>query len=136
MPIEVRKISPLDTQPSIAVGVDLPFNDNAVFRSTFETRNAIKVNLINYLLTNKGERYLNPSFGSDLRSLLFENIDQDTLDEIEEIVTTEVNTFFPRVEIVDIELTGNPDENSVRFFFRYRVSETNIEDEVLINIEQ
>lgn len=136
MPIEARKISPLDTQDSIAVGVDLPFNANAVFRSTYETKNAIKVNLINYLLTNKGERYLNPSFGSDLRSLLFENINNDTLDELEEIITSEINTFFPRVEIIDIELTGTPDEHSVRFYLKYRVSETNIQDEILINIEQ
>lgn len=136
MPIEARKISPLDTQESIAVGVDLPFNANSVFRSTYETKNAIKVNLINYLLTNKGERYLNPSFGSDLRSLLFENINNDTLDELEEIITSEINTFFPRVEITDIELTGTPDEHSVRFYLKYRVSETNIQDEILINIEQ
>lgn len=136
MPIEARKISPIDTQESIAVGIDLPFNGNAVFRSTFETKNAIKVNLINYLLTNKGERYLNPSFGSDLRSLLFENINNDLFDELEEIITSEINTFFPRVEVIDIELTGVPDENSVRFYFKYKVSETNIQDEILINIEQ
>ena len=117
-------------------GIDIPFNGESVFRSTFETKNAIKVNLINYILTNKGERYLNPSFGSDLRSLLFENINNDTLDELEEVITSEINAFFPRVEITDIELTGTPDEHSVRFYLKYRVSETNIQDEILINIEQ
>lgn len=136
MPIEARKISPIDTQDSTAVGIDIPFNGESVFRSTFETKNAIKVNLINYILTNKGERYLNPSFGSDLRSLLFENINNDTLDELEEVITSEINAFFPRVEITDIELTGTPDEHSVRFYLKYRVSETNIQDEILINIEQ
>jgi len=136
MPTQLQRIDPLDLQTSTAVGVDLPFNADGVFRSTFETKNAIKVNLINYILTNKGERYLNPSFGSDIRSLLFENITQDSLEEIREIVSTEINTFFPRVEPTTIELTGTPDENSVRFYLKYRVTDTNIEDEIAINIEQ
>ena len=136
MPTQLQRIDPLDLQTSTAVGVDLPFNGNSVFRSTFETRNAIKVNLINYILTNKEERYLNPSFGSNLRSLLFENITQDSLEEVRELVSTEINTFFPRVEPITIELTGTPDTHSVRFYLKYRVTDTNIEDEIAINIEQ
>lgn len=136
MPTQLQRIDPLDLQTSTAVGVDLPFNADGVFRSTFETRNAIKVNLINFLLTNKSERYFNPSFGSDLRTYLFENITQDTLQEIREIITTEINTYFPRVEPTTLEITGIPDQNTIRFYLKYRVTDTNIEDEIAINIEQ
>lgn len=136
MPIEVKKIYPLDLQESTAVGVDLPFSSTAVFNSTYETKDAIKVNLINYFLTNKGERYMNPSFGSDIRTLLFENINEDILEELRDIVSRDLSRFFPRVLPIKIDLTAEPDSNTVNFYLRYQISDTNIEDELLINIEQ
>ena len=80
MAIEAKKINPLDRQPRKAIGVDLPFSGQAVFNSTFQSKDALKVNLINFLLTNKGERPLNPTFGGGIRGLLFENINQDQLE--------------------------------------------------------
>lgn len=136
MPIEVKKIYPLDLQESTAVGIDLPFSNTAVFNSTYETKDAIKANLINYFLTNKGERYMNPSFGSDIRTLLFENINEDILEELRDIVSRDLSRFFPRVVPIKIDLTAEPDSNLVNFYLRYQISDTNIEDELLINIEQ
>ena len=72
MPFEVKKIDPLDLQPRKAVGVSLPFSGKAVFNQTFETKEAIKNNLIHFFLTGIGERFMNPTFGSGLRPLLFE----------------------------------------------------------------
>ena len=80
MAFGAKKIFPLDTKPSVAVGVSLPFNAPNVFRSTYLTKDAIKTNLINFFLTNQGERYLNPLFGGDLRAFIFEQITNDNLD--------------------------------------------------------
>ena len=74
MAISTKKINPLDRQPRKAVGIDIPFSAPAVFNSTFQTKDALKVNLINFLLTNRGERPLNPNFGGGIREMLFENI--------------------------------------------------------------
>ena len=52
MAFNIRKIDPIDLQPRKAVGVSLPFSGKAVFNSTFQTKDAIKTNLINYFLTN------------------------------------------------------------------------------------
>ena len=65
---------PIDLTPSVAVGYGFPLNGDAVFVPTFTTREQTKANIINYLLTNKGERVFKPMFGGDLRNLLFENI--------------------------------------------------------------
>ena len=70
MAVNVKKINPLDRQPRKAIGIDLPFSAPAVFNSTHQTKDALKVNLINFLLTNRGERPLNPNFGGGLRELL------------------------------------------------------------------
>lgn len=136
MAFEVKKIYPLDLQPRTAIGVDLPFTGNAVFNSTFETKDAIKVNIINYFLTNKGERYLNPSFGSNIRKQLFENITQDGLENIKEIISVDIQTYFPRVSPTVLEVTATPDQNSVRIYIKYQIIDSNIEDELLINIDQ
>ena len=136
MPFEVKKIDPIDLQPRKGVGVSLPFSGQAVFNTTFETKEAIKTNMINFFLTGTGERFLNPTFGSGLRNLLFDQLTQDKIDEIKSIIQEGLNTFFPRVITKDIKLTADPDNNVVYFTMRYAITETNIEDTVVINFEQ
>lgn len=135
MAFEVKKINPLDRQPRKAIGVDLPFSANAVFNSTFQTKDALKVNLINYLLTNTGERPLNPSFGGGIRELLFENINQEEIEDIKENISSNITRFFPNIRPTRIEITSEPDRNTIGFFLRYAIADQNIQDEFLINIE-
>jgi phage baseplate assembly protein W len=135
MALDVKKINPLDRQPRKAVGLDLPFSGQAVFNSTFQTKDALKVNLINYFLTNKGERPLNPTFGSGIRELLFENITENALEEIKAVVKNDLSTFFPRVIPTKLELFSDPDTHIVSLYMKYAIRDANIQDEVLINIE-
>ena len=136
MAFDSRKINPLDLQPRKAIGVSLPFTGAAVFNSTFETKDAIRTNLINYFLTGTGERYLNPSLGSILRSLLFENINEELIDRVKSTVRRGLNEYFPRVIPTDFQVLGNPDTNTITLFLKYAIRDTNIEDEVIINFEQ
>tara|TARA_B100000497_G_C7536189_1_gene324797 strand:- start:219 stop:629 length:411 start_codon:yes stop_codon:yes gene_type:complete len=130
-----RKIDPLDLQPRKAVGVALPFSGRAVFNSTYQTKDAIRNNLINFFLTGKNERVFNLNFGAGLRNLLFENITQDRIDEIRELILENLQLYFPRVIVRNLTLDSALDQNLVQFQLRYAVSETNIEDEVAINFE-
>ena len=136
MAFEAKKINPLDLKPSVAVGVDLPFSGEAVFNSTYETKDALKANLINYFLTNKGERYLNPDFGSDIKKLLFDNLTEEKIDTLEGIVARDIDLFFPRVRPTDISVLADPDQNLVVLQMKYSIIDTNIEDVLIINFEQ
>lgn len=136
MAFETKKINPLDLQPRKAVGVAIPFSGKAVFNSTYETKEAIKANLINYILTGKGERYHNPTFGSGIRNLLFENINRDNLTDLEFLVRDAIERYFPKLEILNINLQGAPDSNLVSFTLSFRLIDTQIEDEITINFEQ
>lgn len=136
MAFDVKKIDPLDLQPRKAIGVSLPFSGTAVFNSTYQSKDAIKANLINYFLTNKGERYLNPNFGSNLRSLLFENIVQDSLETVRQTIASDVKKYFPRVQPTSIQINAIPDSNYIRFYMSYVILDTNIQDQLLINLEQ
>jgi phage baseplate assembly protein W len=136
MAFEVKKINPLDLQPRKAVGVKLPFSGTAVFNSTFTTSEAIKTNLINFFLTSRGERYLNVDFGNGLRNLLFDQLTEDKVKQIDAQIKADLAYYFPTVEPTEITTNGIPDSNTVQFAMKYKVRDTNIDDEVVLNFEQ
>ena len=136
MAIKVQQIDPLDLRSSVGVGVEVPFTGKAVFNTTYTTREAIKSNIVNYFLTNKGERYLNPTFGSDIRLLLFENITVETTEEVKSRILKDITSYFPRVKPTQFEVTGDPDRNTFRVYLKYKIVNSNIDDEILINIAQ
>ena len=126
---------PIDLQPSRAVGFGFPLNGDAVFVPTFFTRDQIKANMINYLLTNKGERVFRPDFGADLRALLFEQILDVTTDDLKSNIQSDISQFFPNVEVVEIEFNNQPDENTINFTLKYRIVNFGIEDSVNILLQ-
>ncbi len=135
MAFNVRRINPLDLQPRKAVGVALPFQGRAVFNSTFTTKDATKSNLINFFLTGKNERVFNVDFGAGLRNLLFENITQESLEDIKSTIERGLEVYFPQVIVNSMQLSPQPDSNTVSFELKYAVRETNITDELVINFE-
>ena len=82
MAFNPQYIDPNDLNPNIALGINIPFNNPAVFTSTYTTQEAIKNNLLNFFLTNPGEIPLNPSFGGGLRSFLFEQSNEPTYNNL------------------------------------------------------
>lgn len=136
MAYKVQRINPLDLQPRKAVGVAIPFSGEAVFNSTYTSKDATKANLINFFLTGKNERILNVDFGAGLRNFLFENLTQDAIDSTRELINQSLELYFPQVIVNKLELLAYPDQNLVSFTLKYSVRETNITDEVVINFEQ
>ena len=134
MAIELRKINPIDLQPRKAVGINIPFSSKSVFTVNYQTKDAIKNNLINFILTGVGERYLNPEFGADIRSKLFDQTTSDTELDIEMSIKRGLGIYFPRVEIDRLTVTSIPDENQIKIYFSYRILETPIQDQLVINI--
>jgi len=94
MAFNPQQIYPIDLDNSAAVGVNLPLNGPAVFISNFQTKDAIKNNLINFFLTNPGERPLNPTFGGGLRTFIFEQITTDNLNFLREDINSKLAIYF------------------------------------------
>jgi len=127
------QIDPIDFNTSAAVGVDIPFNGNAVFKSNFQTKDALKNNLINFFLTDPGERFLNPTFGGGLRAFIFEQITNNNLDFLKEDISGKLNNSFPNINIISLNVLKNDDFNSINVELNYQVSNTNISDTININ---
>lgn len=136
MAFDVQRINPLDLQPRKAVGVSLPFSSDSVFTSTYTTKEALKTNLINYFLTNPGERYLNPTFGAGLRGLLFDQMVEDKIEELDYRIRAGLTQWFPNLIVDSLQINPSPDQHVVVISLRYSIFQTNITDELVINFEQ
>tara|TARA_B100000963_G_scaffold349387_1_gene358378 strand:+ start:5551 stop:5961 length:411 start_codon:yes stop_codon:yes gene_type:complete len=136
MAFDAKRINPIDLQPRVAVGIDLPFSGEGIFNSTYQTADAVKANLINYLLTGRGERYFNPSFGSGLRNLLFNNIGKETLVNVEIAIKEGLKNYFPQLNILNLQLEDKTEENMIQLKLNFAIAGTKIKDELLINFEE
>ena len=125
-----RQIFSTDFQPNVAIGLGLPFNANGVFRSTYQSKDAVKVNLVNYLLTNPGERIANPSFGAGLRQFIFEQITDGNLEFLEDKLQEDITNNIPNVNLQNLTVTGAPDLNTVNIIIDYSIANTGITDNV------
>jgi len=132
MAFGAKKIFPLDTRPGTVIGVSIPFNAPSVFYPTYVTKDAIKNNLINFLLTNQTERYLNNDFGANLRKFVFEQISNNTLNLLKDTIQSLIKTYFPNVRVENIEFNENPDYNEITVMIYYNIINTGINDQVQI----
>ena len=135
MAFNAQQIYPIDFNKSAAVGIDIPFNAPGIFRLNYTTGAAIKNNLINYFLTNPGERFLDPTFGGGLRAFIFEQISNNNMDFLKENINSDLNLFFPNLEIINLEILQNNNNNSITVSLSYRVINTNISDTIEIDFE-
>ena len=128
MAFNPQLINPIDLNPNLAIGVNIPFSGPSVFTSNYLTSQAIKNNLINYFLTNPGEIPLNPTFGGGLRSFIFQQISENSLDGLKENVSLKLETYFPNVIINSLDVLKRDDENSVVVQLKYSIANSNIND--------
>ena len=134
MAFNPQQIAPIDFQPRVAVGINLPFSGLAVFESNYQTKDAIKNNLINFFLTNPGERPLNPLFGGGLRAFLFEQITENNLNFLREDLNQKLQIFFSNIEVKDLIISGQEDTNQIAVTLKYNVLNTSITDTLEIEL--
>ena len=134
MPIpQTTRVNPLDLQKNIAIGVSLPFNGPAgPFNKTYSTQEQAKSDLINLLLTNKGERVFNPDFGTDLKPVLFEPITEDIIPLIKSLIVDSVNTYVPAVIVSDITIKKDEDQNTISITVTYRMRVSGQSDQITV----
>jgi len=131
----IKQISPLDLKPSTGIGVALPFSEDNVFKSVYSTKEQLKYNILNYLLTDPRERPFNPTFGAGLRARLFEQIDQNTFDDMKQSMMTQLENQFPQIQVTKLDIIGNPDYNSININFSYKLLRSNENDTVILTIQ-
>tara|TARA_B100000287_G_C20569716_1_gene756040 strand:- start:580 stop:1008 length:429 start_codon:yes stop_codon:yes gene_type:complete len=109
--------SMLDKNPDLAVGLKLPFGPGqSDFALNYTTIDQAKTNLMNLLLTQKGERFMQPDFGTGLRRLIFEPNTDRIEGRIKEEIVDSVNYWLPYIALTKVDAvrhSKNIDEYSV-----------------------
>lgn len=111
------------------IGISIPFSNTSVFNSTLSTKDQIKYNLINLLLTQKGEKLFEPLFGTNIRKYLFEN----NIDGIRNEITNSIIKYIPEVSIINIDLIN--EEHLVYITINYNIILTSEEDNISITFQ-
>jgi|TARA_Y100000385_G_scaffold166790_1_gene172856 phage baseplate assembly protein W len=135
MPIiqSLRRISPLDLNKNIRVGVAFPLNDVNLFDGTQTVKEQVKSNLINVLLTETGERINEPNFGVGLRGLLFES--NVNIEELNERINQQINVYIPEITLIDTIVDSLPDENKLFIKIVYVFNLDNTTDSIQLNFD-
>jgi phage baseplate assembly protein W len=92
------------------IGVTIPFNNpNGIFFQSYTNRVQVFSNLKNLLSTAKGERYMLPDFGTELRYILFENIttEEDFIERIDTTIRDAIGTWMPYLLIENLNVNLN-----------------------------
>jgi phage baseplate assembly protein W len=82
---------------------------------------AIARSLRNLVLTYQGERFFNPILGSKVSRLLFESVDEITASAIQEEITTTINNFEPRVNLLLVDISPDYDNLEFNVTVRYEI---------------
>ena len=110
-----------------AIGITLPIQiTNTAFAQSFTTREQVSSNIKNLLLTKKGERILQPEFGSGLQELLFDFNNDELPTRIEDTITEALEQWLPYVTIdsIDVEQTDYlKDRNRANVSIKFKIGE-------------
>ena len=96
--------------------LDLNFTIHPIRKdiNTHKNEYAIINSVKNLVLTNHYERPFQPQIGSNIRRLLFENVDAVTASQIEREIVETISNFEPRVQVSKVTVVASPDENGFK----------------------
>ena len=102
----------------VSYNIKYPLNDdpttNTFFLTSKVTKDAFSSNLFLLLLTEKGERYYDPNYGTNLLKYIFEPNDNVTTMDIEQDIKQTVSTYIPNLNINSVEFFSDIDEYGVK----------------------
>ena len=130
----MANVREIDRNDDVYVGIEFPLDHNlsGFFRQSKTIPQQVKSNIKNLLLTSKGERVFQPNFGCDLKNVIFEQIDIQSLDEVDESIREALSTWLPYVNINDLIIVQNESNpNEITISLEYS---TTLQPDALDNI--
>jgi phage baseplate assembly protein W len=112
----VQFISPVRKRQSLFSDFHKDLTQNPVSEDLALKRDeeAVKESIKNLILTDRGERLMQPLVGSSIRSMLFENNTPSTIKMIQELITETIQTFEPRATLIDVIVQSSLDDSTVQ----------------------
>jgi len=116
-----KRYNTIDLFPDVAVGIKIPMlrSDGVLFDLSYSTEDQVISNLKNLVLTRKGERVMQPEFGTTLQDSLFEQNTDLLVTSIRNSIQDAVKFWLPYVslDVITVEpviaVLGNQEEHGV-----------------------
>lgn len=146
----IYQYKPINDRPDRAIGILLPFNKSSngkrdtqnyasgslsggsVFAQSYSTEAQAISNLKNLLLTRKGERIMQPNFGTNIQNILFEQNTDTAANILEASLNTDISFWLPYITVKSIDILQDRDRYT--FLIRLTFSVTTIGANIIINI--
>lgn len=107
--------------PGINIILPLVYDpSDGPYKTTKTLLEAIRQNMRMLFFTRKGERVMDINFGIGIRQFLFENITQALVNDIREVIYTQVATYLKYVQIVQLSVSTD-DRNTLYISMNYRI---------------
>ena len=98
--------------------------------------NAVKESIRNLILTDRGERLMQPNIGCDIRGSLFENITQSTMLILEQNIKSTIRTYEPRCNLRSVEVLANTETNELKVKIVFSVINTTTTSSLTIDLNR
>lgn len=136
-----KLVKDLPEKDRVAIGITLPIQrgNGGFFAQSYQTSEQVKSNIKNLILTRKGERIMQPDFGTKLYEALFSPNTDDLETEIESSIEDAVQKWMPYVSIEDIMVDQSNTSRDTYFFtvtLKFRVSGQQNLETVTFNVIQ
>ena len=95
-----------------------PINDDLI---GLKNESAIARSIKNLVFMQKGEKFFDPDFGSELSASLFENIDDVTALTMRDDIDYMIKTYEPRVDLINVDIIPNYDNNQMDAVIVYAI---------------
>lgn len=108
MPTNITKKALIDTEPDVAVGIKLPMDrpDGGLFNLSYSTHEQAISNLKNLLLTNIGERLMQPTFGTNIQKYLHQPIQTIEFSNIRRALLSAIQFWLPYITVSECVVDG------------------------------
>jgi len=143
MAIELGKVNVTDLTENdykiLGIGINKNSDKGGIFAVNYTTLTQAKDNLKNLILTRKGERIMNPTFGCDIWKVLFEQMDSSLIEsKIESTILDAVSNWLPYLNIDEIIFdydNTDIDNNRINLELKFSlISNPNLGESVTINV--
>jgi phage baseplate assembly protein W len=93
---------------------------------------AVKESIKNLILTDRGERLMQPLVGSNIRAMLFENNTPSTIKMIQDLITETIRVYEPRATLLDVVVQSSLDDNRVEVGIYFYIN--NVEQPITLTV--
>lgn len=147
----IYQYKPINDRPDVAVGIMLPFNTDAfnrtvsqnymsgsnsagsVFALSYSTEEQVLSNFKNLLLTSKGERLMQPNFGTRIRQSVFEQNTANLEETLSTVLQDDIEYWLPYIIINDINVTRQEHSITIAIHFQVETTGANLVINVLLS---